>query len=172
MEGDGGGPRRFGRPSDLDEEDPFSNICDVHLEHLEMCKFDATFVQRDGDHLLDAPLPLGVDHGPEAVTMFTTAAAYCMAASLTYYLRKARVEPEEMSATGHAEMRLTEHLYRRVGSIEIFIRIVVSDKERKRLERALTRFTDFCIVTESIRGSFPVRVSVEHPWGKHEVVLD
>ena len=154
------------------EGDPFAKICDVELKHREGCMFDARFRTKEGDLLMREPFGIGIDYGPEAVTLFTMSAAYCMAASLNYYLAKARVLPTTLRAKGHVEMRLTDEHYRRIKCLDIDIRIEVAEKEHKRLERALSRFNDFCIITESIRGSFPVRVQVEHPWGTHKVVLD
>jgi uncharacterized OsmC-like protein len=160
------GPRLLDEP-----EDPFARICDVELTHVGGCKFDAVFRTREGEPLLPEPVKVGPGQGPEAVTMLATSTAYCMAASLNYYLAKARVEPKELSARGHVEMRLTDELFRRIASMEVDVEIVVTEKERKRLLRALERFSKLCIITESLRGSFPVTVRVRHPWGVHETVI-
>jgi uncharacterized OsmC-like protein len=159
------------RPRLLDDpEDPFGRICDVELDYREGCGFEAYFRTREGDLLVEEPTPLGPGHGPEAVTLFTASATYCMASSLNYYLAKARVVPRELSARGHAEMMLTEDMYRRIARLDIDIDIVVTEKERMRLMRALERFTDLCIITESVKGSFPINVRVRHPWGVHPAV--
>jgi uncharacterized OsmC-like protein len=164
---------REGRPKLLDDpEDPFAQICDVELTHLEGCAFDAQFKTREGELLTEAPMAMGPGHGPEAVSTFVASATYCMTSSLNYYLAKARVVPSELSARGHAEMRLTEEMYRRIERLDIDIHIVVTEKEMKRLMRALERFTDLCIVTASIKGSFPINVRVRHPWGMHLAVSD
>jgi uncharacterized OsmC-like protein len=154
------------------EGDPFGKICDVELKHKEDCMFDARFRTKEGDLLLPAPTPVGVGYGPEAVTLLNMSTTYCMTASLNYYLAKARVVPTTLRAKGHVGMRLTEEQFRRVKSIEIDIRIEVDEKERKRLMRALDRFNDFCIITESIKGSFPINVRVHHPWGVHEMLIE
>jgi uncharacterized OsmC-like protein len=154
------------------EGDPFEKICDVELKHKEDCQFDVRFRTKEGDLLMDKPFQVGVGYGPEAVTMLTMSTTYCMTASLNYYLKKARVEPTTLRARGHVDMRLTEEKFRRVKGMEIDIRIEVTEKERKRLERALERFTDFCIISESIRGSFPITVRVHHPWGVHYSVME
>ena len=162
------GPKR---PKLLDDpQDPFAKICDVELGHLDGCRFDAYYRTRDGQLLMEEPVAMGPGHGPEAVSMFIASATYCMASSINYYLAKARVVPQELSAKGHVEMRLTEDMFRRVASLDIDIQIVVAEKERKRLMRALERYTDLCIITESVRGSFPITVRVHHPWGVHETV--
>jgi uncharacterized OsmC-like protein len=115
---------------------------------------------------------MGPGHGPEAVSTFVSSATYCMASSLNYYLEKARVTPQELSAKGHVEMQLTEDMFRRIAKLDIDIEIVVTEKEMKRLMRALERFTKLCIITESIKGSFPINVRVRHPWGMHLTVSD
>jgi uncharacterized OsmC-like protein len=153
-----------------DPEDPFAKICDVELAHLDGCRFDASFRTREGQLLMEEPVAMGPGHGPEAVSMFVASATYCMASALNYYLAKARVVPGELSAKGHVEMRVTEDMFRRVASLDIDVHIVVTEKERKRLMRALERYTDLCIITESVRGSFPITVRVHHPWGVHETV--
>ena len=154
------------------EGDPFEKICDVELKHRTDCQFDARFRTKEGDLLLPTPFPVGVGYGPEAVTMLNMSTTYCMTASLNYYLAKARVEPTTLRARGHVDMRLTDEKFRRIKALEIDIRIEVTEKERKRLERALERFTDFCIISESIRGSFPINVRVHHPWGVHYSVME
>lgn len=153
-----------------DPEDPFAKICDVELAHLDGCRFDASFRTREGQLLMEEPVAMGPGHGPEAVSMFVASTTYCMASALNYYLAKARVVPGELSAKGHVEMRVTEAMFRRVASLDIDVHIVVTEKERKRLMRALERYTDLCIITESVRGSFPITVRVHHPWGVHETV--
>jgi uncharacterized OsmC-like protein len=164
---------RTGRPKLADDpEDPFAKICDVELAHLDGCRFDVSYRTRDGELLMEEPAPMGPGHGPEAVSAFVASATYCMTSSLNYYLAKARVVPEELSAKGHAEMQLTDDMFRRIERLDIDIHIVVTEKEMKRLMRALERFTDLCIITESIKGSFPINVRVRHPWGMHLAVSD
>ncbi|UCC93688.1 MAG: OsmC family protein [Thermoplasmata archaeon] len=161
------------RPRLLDDpEDPFGRICDVELDHLDGCRFDVAFRTREGELLMEEPTPMGPGHGPEAVSLFLASTTYCMASSLNYYLAKARVVPQELSAKGHVDMRLTEDMFRRIEKLDIDIHIVVADKEMKRLMRALERFTQLCIITESIKGSFPINVRVHHPWGLHLAVSD
>jgi organic hydroperoxide reductase OsmC/OhrA len=166
-----GGAKRP-RLKDPIEGDPFAKICDVELKHTDGCKFDARFRTKEGDLLMAEPFPVGVGHGPEAVTMLNMATSYCMTASLNFYLARARVVPLALRSRGHVTMRLTDEHYRRIEAMEIDIRIEVEERHRKRLERALDRFTTFCIVSESIRGSFPITVRVHHPWGVHESVLE
>lgn len=153
-------------------EDPFANICDVEMDYRTGCGFDVLFRTREGELLMDEPTAMGPGHGPEAVSMFVASSTYCMASSLNYYLAKARVVPQELTAKGHAEMMLTEDMFRRIAKLDIDIGIVVAEKEMKRLMRALERFTDLCIITESVKGSFPINVRVRHPWGIHLAVSE
>ena len=156
------------RPQLLDDpEDPFARICDVELSHLEGCEFDVLFRTREGELLTEEPMAMGPERGAESVSVLNASATYCMASSLTYYLAKMRVVPESLTAHGHVEMELTDQMYRRISKLHIDMDVVVAEREMKRLMRALERFTDLCIVTESIKGSFPIVVRVKHPWGVH-----
>ena len=115
-------------PKLLDEpEDPFGRICDVELEHLDGCRFDVSFRTREGELLMEEPAPMGPGHGPEAVSIFVASATYCMASSLNYYLAKARVEPQELSARGHAEMQLTDEMFRRIEISQFYGLINISN---------------------------------------------
>jgi hypothetical protein len=65
----------------------------------------------------------------------------------------------------------TEQRYRHVSGLEVDITTDPSPQNRKAFERVVGRFPDFCIVTESIRGNFPIKVRVHHPWDVFKHVL-
>jgi uncharacterized OsmC-like protein len=96
------------------------------------------------------------------------AAGYCISASLVFCLRKVRVPFSDLHTTSVAHLMRVEKRLRRVESMEIDIHIDVSEDDRKAFERCLRHFSEFCIVTESIKGSFPLTIRVHHPWGVHE----
>jgi hypothetical protein len=56
---------------------------------------------------------------------------------------------------------------RRVSGLEIDIHVPVGEADRAAFERVLGRFAEYCIVTESIRGGFPISMRVHHPWGTY-----
>lgn len=140
----------------------------VELDHRGGYNFTARFVSESGSLQMDEPEPLGEGEpwGPEGVSLLTGGAGYCLTASLVFCLNKVRVPVEELStrAVGHL-MRIEKRL-RRVSGIEIEISVKVAEEHRKAFERCLGHFTEFCIVTESIRGAFPITIRVHHPWGE------
>ncbi len=164
-------PLILGKDVDADFEHCAWNS-QVELKYESPYRYKARFLRADGELLADAPTSLGGAEGPEAVTMLTASATYCMASSLVFCLRRVRVEPLSLRAKGSADLRTTPELFRRVKSMDIELFVEVEPKYQKRFERCLERFTRHCIITESVRGGFPTTVRVHHPWGVHEQVLD
>ena len=112
--------------------------------------------------LMDEPQPLGEGRGPNASRVLAAAVGNCLAASLLYCLRRARVEVETMRATvrvttgrnARGRLRLTG-----LGvTLDPGLGGEASDLERAR--RCLGLFEDFCVVTESVRDGLPVDVRV------------
>jgi len=143
----------------------------VELEHEGGYLFLARFITEDGQVHMDEPAPLGPGGHPEGVSLLAAAAAYCLSASLVFALGKVRIEPRSVRTTSRAHLMRTPARLRRVSGLDIDIRVVLAEADRKAFERVLPRFPEFCIVTESIRGGFPITIRVHHPWGEWEHVL-
>ena len=43
---------------------------------------------------------------------------------------------------------------------------MVTEEHQRAFERCLGHFTEFCIVTESSHGAFPITIRVHHPWSE------
>jgi organic hydroperoxide reductase OsmC/OhrA len=164
----GGAVRAVGPQGDID-----LGVRDhvVELEHEGGYRFLARFVSEDGEVRMNEPEPLGPGGNPEGVSLLAAAAAYGLSASLVFALKKVRVEPRSMRTTSRAHIVRTEERYRRVSGLEVDITADLAEQDRGAFERVVGRFPDFCIVTESIRGNFPIKVRVHHPWGVFEHVL-
>ena len=145
----------------------------VELDHRGGYNFTARFVSESGSLQMDEPEPLGEGEpwGPEGVTLLAGGAGYCMTASLVFCLNKVRVPVEALSSRAVAHLERVERRLRRVSGLEIDIDVTVAEEHRVAFERCLSHFTEFCIVTESIRGAFPITIRVRHPWGEFERVL-
>ena len=141
----------------------------VELDHRDRYSFYARFVSEEGDLEMNEPEPLGPGGGPEGVSLLTGAAGYCMAASLVFCLRKVRVPFSGMRVRAVGHLKRVERRLRRIEGLEIDIHLQVDEEHRQALERCLRHYHDFCIVTESIRGSFPITIRTHHPWGVHTV---
>jgi hypothetical protein len=105
------------------------------------------------------------------VSLLTGGAGYCITASLVFCLNKVRVPVEELSTRAVSHLKRIERRLRRISALEIDIDVRVAEEHRKAFERCLSHFPEFCIVTESIQGAFPITLRVHHPWGEFERVL-
>ncbi len=145
----------------------------VELDHRGGYNFTARFVSESGSLQMDEPEPLGEGEpwGPEGVSLLTGGAGYCMTASLVFCLNKVRVPVGALSTRAVAHLKRIEKRLRRIESMDIDITVEVAEENRKAFERCLSHFPEFCIVTESIRGAFPITLRVHHPWGDFERVV-
>lgn len=133
----------------------------ITMEQMEGLAFKVRF---DWDTapplLLDEPEPLGRMHGPNASRLVAAAVGNCLTASLLFCLQRSKVSlaGATTSVTGsivrHDKGRL------RIGGFKVRIELPVGSEERERIERCLSLFEDYCVVTASIRSGIPVEVEV------------
>lgn len=121
--------------------------------------------------LLDEPEPLGESAGPNAAAVLAAAVGNCLAASLTFCLRKVRLDLDDLTAHAVAHVNRNEQGRFRVSGIDVQLKPQISGMEQDRLRRCQALFEDFCVVTESVRRGIPVNVTVsasEASNGQHE----
>jgi len=113
--------------------------------------------------LFDEPEPLGSSRAPSAAAVLGAAIGNCLAASLTYCLRRARLDVQDMTA------RVTTHVAKndrgrfRVRDIDVELTPVLGEATATPLSRCEGLFEDFCIVTASVQHGIPVHVSLKEP---------
>ncbi len=105
------------------------------------------------------PLGTGGDVNPSRV--LASAMASCLASSLLFCLRKARITVRSLRVEARGTLVRNERKRLRIGGlhIELFPEIAAGDEER--MKRCLEIFEDFCVVTDSVRRGIPVIVGVE-----------
>ena len=90
----------------------------------------------------DEPAPLGRGRAPNAAAVLGAAVGNCLAASFAFCLRKARIEPRELTAN------VTTHIVRnpqgrhRIGSIDVEIVPEFAEGKTTRTERCEALFED------------------------------
>lgn len=109
--------------------------------------------------LFDEPAPLGNGRGPNAAAMLGAAVGNCLAASLAFCLRKARVELLDLSARVTTHVGRNERGRHRITSIEVALTPSIG-RTGAPIDRCGDLFEDFCTVTASIRHGIPVTVSL------------
>lgn len=132
----------------------------IHLEQEEGYAFRVKFdIKKAQDILMDEPPPLGERNGPNASSLLAAAAANCLMA-------KEEVPAHSIKTEATCTMVRNEKKRLRVGRLDI--RITAGDEllESKKLDRCMTLFEDFCVVTASIREGIPVAVEVVNEAGE------
>lgn len=112
--------------------------------------------------LMDEPPPLGTGRGPNASRVLATAVGNCLAASLLFCLRKARLEVDAMQATVRVSTGRNERGRLRLTGLSVTLdpRLAGEAADPSRARRCLAIFEDFCVVTESVRDGLPIQVHV------------
>lgn len=133
----------------------------LELTHVEGFEFR---LKLDWDNIgeltLDEPAPLGAQKGPNASRLLAAAVANCLAASLLFCLKKAHAEPKGLKSVASGRYTRDDKGRLRIGEIEVAITLEPDEASGSRLTRCAELFEDYCVVTESVRQGFPVRVRV------------
>lgn len=134
--------------------EPFS----VSLTLLDGYRFEVDF-GGTGTLITDEPEPLGTNTGPNPSRLLAAAAANCLAASLSFAIRKFKEDPGKVSATVEGHMARRNGRWR-IDHLEVRLQLGQVSSDIPHLQRALSQFEDFCVVTQSVREGFPVTVQV------------
>ena len=110
---------------------------------------------------LDEPAPLGTGKGPDPSSILGAAIAGCLSSSLSFCLRKSRVDLRGLTVHVAGVHGKNEKGRLRVTRLEVTIVPTVAVPDRDRLGRCEELFEDFCVVTEAVRHGIEVDVRVE-----------
>lgn len=139
----------------------------IELEQEDDYAFRVKFdLNKAPDIIMDEPPPLGERNGPNASRMLAAAAANCLSASLMFCLAKEDVPARNVHTEVTCTMVRNDKKRLRVGRLDV--RITAGDEllASKKLDRCMTLFEDFCVVTASVRDGVPVDVEVVDENGK------
>ena len=110
--------------------------------------------------LTDEDAPLGENAGPSPGQLLGVAVANCLAASLTFAMRKFKNEPGALRATATVRLARNEQKRLRIRHIGVDLHLPMPAANVQMLDRILAQFEDFCIVTQSVRTAIAVDVRV------------
>jgi uncharacterized OsmC-like protein len=152
---------------------PASSASATTSTHTHPAPFRITITLQDGytmavdagqagaaPFIIDEPPPLGAGVGPNPVRVLASAVAGCLAASLLFCLRKARVEVSGLSVHATGTMGRNERGRLRLSGVAVDLRPVIAAADVDRLERCVAVFEDYCVVTQSVRPALDVAVTV------------
>lgn len=136
----------------------------VQLRLLNGYKFEIDFGDA-GQIFSDEPPPLGDGDGPNPSRLLAAAVANCLAASLLFAVRKFKEDPGPVQAIVHGELERQEGRWR-IGALQVELQLGNDATTLPHLERALSQFENFCVVTQSVRQGIEVAVQVRDSTGK------
>ena len=113
----------------------------------------------------DEPEPLGHNTAPNAAAVLGAAVGNCLAASLSYCLRRARIDLHGLTANVTTHVVRNERGRHRIGSIDVAVTPELG--EGTNIERCQELFEDFCTVTASVQRGIPVHVSLKREAVEH-----
>lgn len=136
----------------------------VQLRLLDGYKFEIDFGDA-GQLLSDEPPPLGAGEGPNPSRLLAAAVANCLAASLLFAVRKFKEDPGQVQATVVGELERQDGRWR-IGKLQVGLQLGADSAAMPHLERALSQFENFCVVTQSVRQGIEVTVQVRDNAGQ------
>ena len=134
----------------------------VELEQQEGFEFLVRFDLDDVPDLhVDEPEPLGHGRGPNPSRLLAAGVANCLSASLLFCLQKSKVEGAKVRSTVSGQLVRNERKRLRIGDLDVKINVHgVGAEDESRLERCLSLFEDYCVVTASVKEGIAVNVEV------------
>lgn len=142
------------------------NNVTVHLKQETNYRFALQFAPEVPVFLSDEPPPLGQGAGPSPVQLLAAAVGNCLADSLVFALKKFKQSAEPIRAVAEAVVGRNEQNRLRVQRIDVRLTLGSPASSLQHLDQALAQFEDFCTVTQSVRGAFPVEVQVDDSQGQ------
>lgn len=136
----------------------------VELRLLDGYKFEIDFGEA-GQLFSDETPPLGEGTGPNPSRLLAAAVANCLAASLLFAVRKFKEDPGQVKAVVHGELERQDGRWR-IGKLQVELQLGHNAVEIPHLERALSQFENFCVVTQSVRQGIEVSVQVRDSDGQ------
>lgn len=132
----------------------------IRLAQRRDYQFDNTFGGAVPGLTTDEPPPLGAGEGPSPMQLLGAAVGNCLAASLLFALRKFKQSPDPIGCEVTAETGRNAQNRLRVSAMTVKLTLGVPAASLAHLDRVLATFEDFCTVTGSVKGAFPVTVTV------------
>jgi organic hydroperoxide reductase OsmC/OhrA len=134
----------------------------LSLTHLHGYAQSIDFDIEDAPSIIvDEPPPLGEGSGPNPARLLGAAVGSCLAASLLFCMRKARLDVSGMRTQVKGTLVRNERGRLRVGGLEVHLGPIVPAHQHDSVPRCLELFEDFCVVTASVRKGLPVSVTVQ-----------
>ena len=139
-----------------------SEMITTKLEFVDGYRFKVGFdVEGVPDLVVDEMKPIGEGLGPNPTRLLSAAVGHCVSSSLLYCLSKVRVKVKKLETTIKANIARNKEGYFRIAGMDVQIHLDVNEEERKKVQRCLSMFENYCTVMQSVRKGIYVKVSVK-----------
>jgi uncharacterized OsmC-like protein len=133
----------------------------ITIDQVRDFEFRIRF-DREGlaDLMTDEPPPHGGGAAPNPSQLLAAAVGNCLAASLVFAARKARLGLNALHAEVNTAYTRNERGRLRIGRIDVRIDPEFAAGDEGRVQRVLDLFEDFCVVTQSVKHGVEIGVQV------------
>ena len=139
-----------------------SEMVTTKLELVDGYRFKVGFdVEGVPGLVVDEMKPIGEGLGPNPTRLLSIAVGHCVSSSLLYCLSKVRVKVKKLETTIKANIARNKEGYFRIAGMDVQIHLDVNEEERKKVQRCLSMFENYCTVMQSVRKGIYVKVSVK-----------
>ena len=136
-------------------------ILKVELERIQDYSFKVDFGSKGIEALMtDEGEPLGKGEGPSPSMLLAAAMGNCLSSSLLFCLQKARAQVKSMKTRVNAKMTRNEKGRWRISEVVVELDVNVDNEYVNQIQRCVTLFEDFCIVSKSVEQGIPLRAEV------------
>jgi uncharacterized OsmC-like protein len=114
------------------------------------------------EFVVDEPPDIGGEgKGPNASRLLASAIGFCLSASLTFCLRKSRLEVKNIKTKVRGTIKRNKEGYWRINGIQVEISPRFEpDTPQNKVERCKEIFERYCIVSESLKQGIPIDVKI------------
>lgn len=134
----------------------------LRVAQNEDFRFTVDFGQEGVEPLVtDEPPPLGGGEGPNPTLLLGAAVGTCLASSLLYCLRRAKVEPSALSVVVEGDVGRNAAGRLRVQELRVRLEGDLPPDSEGGLDRCIEVFENYCTVTGSVREGIDVLVDVD-----------
>ena len=136
------------------------------LKRREGYAFDLTYDPQKPVLTVDEGPPLGLAEGPSPSKLLAAAVGHCLSASLLFCLAKSRVKVDDLTTQVAVHFFRNEAGRWRIQDLDAQLTLSTPGVESSRIQRCLSLFEDFCVVTASVRQGVPVSVKIKDKHGR------
>jgi uncharacterized OsmC-like protein len=133
----------------------------ISMEQVHDYEFVVRFDHPETSLVADERPPLGADAGPSPSRLLAAAVGNCLAASLLFCARKARLAIGPIRCEVKVRTARNENKRLRIESIEVALDPGIAEGDAATAARCLSIFEDYCTVSQSVRAGINLIVRVK-----------